>query len=139
MKSAIRLLTFGVMISTTCARASWLSNITGIDINIPRGTITVGAPNPAAIPQMLQNLPKHVGQFFLSAVGSAWTTAIRQAKEQAKFGCRPVPYNIQQRLARFYPPELTGGVCYNTFDTQRLALDNLLLRDFTNRGAVTLE
>jgi len=33
---------------------SWLSDIMGIDINIPAGTVSVGVPHPQAIPQMLQ-------------------------------------------------------------------------------------
>lgn len=118
--------------------ASWLSDITGIDINIPRGTITIGAPNPAAIPRMLENLPKDAAQFFLNPVGSVLATAIRHAKEQARYGCRPLPSHVAQSLSRFFPPDILGGVCYNVADSSRIALDNLLLRHFNN-GAVTLE
>jgi len=139
MKVTMARMIFLVIASALCGQASWLSDITGIDINIPRGTINVGVPNPAAIPRMLENLPKDASQFFLNPVGSGLATAIRQAKEQAKYGCRPIPTDIQQTLSRFYPPELMGGVCYNVFNSQRVALDNLLLRDFTNVGAVTFE
>lgn len=126
---------------TPLVRASWLSDITGVNINVntPTPTITFGPPNLAAIPQMLQNLPTDAAQFFLNPVGGALATAIRNAKEQAKLGCRPMPADIQETLSRFYPRALMSGVCYNTFDPQRVALDNLLLRDFTNVGAVTLE
>jgi hypothetical protein len=37
------------------ADASWLSKITGIDINIPAGTISFDVPRPDAIPDMIKN------------------------------------------------------------------------------------
>ena len=42
------------------AAASDLSKITGIDINIPAGTISFSTPRPDAIPDMLKNLPNDV-------------------------------------------------------------------------------
>jgi hypothetical protein len=118
---------------------SWLSDITGIDINVPRGTIQIGRPNPAAIPQMIQNLPKDVGQFFLNPAGGAVAFAIRQAKEQYRYGCQPMPISIRETLARFYPPELMNGVCYALYDPRRVGLNSILMADFNTVSAVTLE
>ncbi len=121
------------------ASGSWLSDITGIDINVPRGTIQIGRPNPSAIPQMLQNLPKDVGQFFLNPAGGAVAFAIRQAKEQYRHGCQPMPTSIRETLARFYPPELMNGVCYALYDPRRVGLNSILMADFNKVSAVTLE
>ena len=49
-------------------QASWLSEITGIDIDLNRGSMQVKPPNFAAIPQMIQNLPKDVGQAMLNPI-----------------------------------------------------------------------
>lgn len=117
--------------------ASWLSDITGINIDVPAGRISIGPPRPDRIPQMLQNLPKDAAQFFLNPAGSALAFAIRQAKEQAQKGCRPVPADIIRSLARFLPAQVFDGVCWNTYG-QRFTLDSLLLKDM-NMGAVTLE
>lgn len=121
------------------ASGSWLSDITGINIDVPRGTIHIGRPNPAAIPQMIQNLPKDVGQFFLNPAGGAAAFAIRQAKEQYRYGCQPMPLSIRETLARFYPPELMNGVCYALYDPRRVGLNSILMADFNNVAAVTLE
>lgn len=118
---------------------SWVSDILGIDVNIPRGTIHFGRPNPAAIPQMLQNLPKDVGQFFLNPAGGALAFAIRQAKEQYRYGCQPMPTSIREVLAKFYPPELMSGVCYALYDPRRVGLNSMLMADFNKVSAVTLE
>jgi Domain of unknown function (DUF4157) len=126
-----------LFVQPTQIYASWLSDITGININVPAGRITIGPPRPDRIPQMLQNLPKDAAQFFLNPVGSSLAFAIRQAKEQAKNGCQPVPATIIQTLSRFLPTDVFNGVCWNTYG-QRFALDSILLRDM-NMGAVTLE
>ena len=133
------LLVFALGCQASRLDGSWLSDITGVDINIPKGTVNVGPPNPGAIPKMLENLPKDASQFFLNPAGSLIATAIRQAKEQAKYGCRPIPSRVKQELSAFYPTELMSGVCYGTLDATRFGLDTLLLQDFTNRGAITLE
>ena len=49
------------------ADASWLSDITGVNIDIPRGQVTFGPPRPDRIPLMLQNLPKDATQFFFES------------------------------------------------------------------------
>lgn len=59
------------------ATASWLSEITGVDIDLNRGTIAVRPPNLDAIPQMIQNLPKDVGQAMLNPAAPVVATAIR--------------------------------------------------------------
>lgn len=137
MKIFSAVLVAGVLVAGS-ARASWLSDITGINIDVPGGKLEIGRPNLNAIPRMLQNLPKDAAQFFLNPGGNALALAIRHAKAQASYGCRPIPPQVIQSLSRFLPPQFYSGVCWNTPAAARIALDNLLLRHLGN-GAVTLE
>lgn len=128
-----------LLISAAPVNASWLSDITGINIDVPAGRVTIGPPRPDRIPMMLQNLPQDVSMFFLNPTGGALAFAIRNAKEQARYGCRPIPDQVRSELSRFFPADILGGVCYNLVSAQRITLDNLLLRHFEQRPAITLE
>src|ERR1700730_9404202 len=95
------------------ANASWLSDISGVDINVPANTITLGVPRPDRIPMMLQNLPKDLAIYLLNPLaGGALAYAIREAKESARKVCVPVPANIRMTLSSFFPPELFQGDCW---------------------------
>lgn len=133
------LLCFFIFATQETANASWLSDITGVNIDVPRGQITFGPPRPDRIPLMLQHLPQDVGQFFLNPVGGALALAIRQAKELARQDCQPVPPNIQQSLSPFIPPAAFNGVCWSLYRGD-FSLDSLLLgQEFKDINAVTLE
>jgi len=119
------------------AEASWLSNITGVDVNIPRGTVTFGVPRPDQIPQMLQNLPKDTAQFFLNPLGGGLAFEIRRAKESARQNCSPVPADVATPLAAFFPPGLFPGVCAAVVGNGS-TLDAWAIRDF-GMAAITLE
>lgn len=73
------------------AGASGLSDIIGIDIDIPAGRITVGPPNPGAIPRVISNLPRDAQNFFLNPAGSGLALLIRNAEAQAMGSARPIP------------------------------------------------
>ena len=118
--------------------ASWLSDITGIDINIPRGTINFGTPRPERIPQMLQNLPKDVGVFLLNPLaGGGLAFAIRQAKEQARQNCGPMPQEVTSTLSAFFPPSLFASVCWTVVGNGS-TLDSFAIHD-GGMAAITLE
>lgn len=121
------------------SHASWLSEITGIDINIPAGTVRVNTPKPQAIPQMLQNLPKDVGQALLNPAGSALATAIRHGAAQAGHGAQPIPQDIRATLAPYFPPHILDKVRWNTYDPNRIAIDSAVIGWFQNEGAITLD
>src|SRR5579863_10422084 len=118
--------------------ASWLSNITGIDINVPSGTITFGTPRVDQIPQMLQNLPKDVGVFLLNPLaGGGLAFAIRQAKQQARRNCGPMPPDVTATLSAFFPPSLFPSVCWAVV-ANGFTLDAFAVRD-AGMAAITLE
>ena len=126
-----------LLICAQGAQASWLSDMTGIDINLARGTVTFGTPRPDRIPQMLQNLPKDTAQFFLNPFGGGLAFAIRTAKEQARQNCSPVPPEVATRLAAFFPPDLFRGVCWVVV-ANGSTLDAFAIRD-GGMAAITLE
>lgn len=120
------------------ANASWLSDITGVDINVPGNSISFGVPRPDRIPQMLQNLPKDVAVFLVNPfAGSALAYAIRESKESARRVCGPVPPNVVQTLSRFFPPNIFPGVCWAIVGNG-FSLDSYVIHDRA-MSAITLE
>lgn len=98
----------------TAARASWFSEITGIDIDIPNGTVRIAPPKPQAIPQMLQHLPQDAAQALLNPAGNALAVAIRVSRNTAGANAQPIPPAIRAQLAPFFPPQILDRARYNT-------------------------
>lgn len=96
------------------ALASWVSDITGINIDIPGQKFEIGTPNPAAIPQMLQNLPRDSANFFLTPGGPPLAFAIRQAEANALRSAKRMPDYIRQQLVPFFPPVILDGALWTT-------------------------
>ena len=119
--------------------ASWLSEITGVDINIPAGTVSVNTPKPQAIPQMLQNLPRDVGQALLNPAGAVLATAIRQGAAQARYGAKPIPDNLRSMLAPYFSQNILNKARWNLYDPNRITIDNAITSWFQGEGAVTLD
>jgi hypothetical protein len=103
-----------IMCVSCPAPASWLSDITGVNIDIPGQKLEIGTPNPAAIPQMLQNLPRDAANFFLSPGGPPLAFAIRQAEANAMRSAKRMPDYIRQQLAPFFPPVILDGALWTT-------------------------
>ena len=99
---------------STGASASWLSDFTGINVDIPGRKFSVGAPNPQAIPQMLQHLPQDAANFFLSPGGPPLALFIRSAESQALPSARPIPSDLRQMLSPYFPPEILDTVRWTT-------------------------
>ena len=120
------------------ARASWLSEITGIDIDLNRGRVEIKPPNLAAIPQMVQNLPKDVGQAMLNPAAPALATAIRFSRGQAlNRGVQSIPPAVRQELAPYFPSGLLDKVRWTT--ANGVSIDGALKNWFNQEGAVTLD
>jgi hypothetical protein len=120
------------------ANASWLSEITGIDVDLNRGRVEVKPPNLGAIPQMIQNLPKDVGQALLNPAAPALASAIRFSRGQAlNRGVQPIPANVRQELAPYFPAQLLDKVRWTT--AGGISIDGALKNWFNQEGAVTLD
>ena len=120
------------------AQASWLSEITGIDIDLNRGRVAIKPPNLAAIPQMIQNLPKDVGQAMLNPASPVLATAIRFSRGQAlNRGTQPIPSQVRQELAAYFPQQILDKVRWTTADG--ISIDGALKNWFNQEGAVTLD
>lgn len=127
-----------VLISFTALQASWVSDITGVNIDVPAGRATFGPPRPDRIPQMLQHLPQDAATFFLNPyAGTALATAIRAAKARARDNCQPIPPLVISRLSAFFPQDVFPGVCW-TIVGNGFTLDSIAINDF-GYAAITLE
>ncbi|WP_322846926.1 eCIS core domain-containing protein [Pseudomonas sp. B33.4] len=126
------------VLTFTDAQASWLSEITGIDINVNRGTISIKTPNISAIPPMIQNLPKDVGQALLNPAAPILAEAIRFSRAQAlNRGTQPIPDNIKNELSPYFPPGILNKVSWTT--AGGLSLDGALKNWFDQEGAITYD
>jgi hypothetical protein len=123
-------------------RASWLSDFTGINIDIPAGRVSVGTPDPAGalrrLPQVVQNLPQDFAN-LANPAGSFLAFAVRQAKAQASYGAQPIPPNIMATLQPYFPADVLQSVRYNTFDNARITLDSAVMLINVDVVAITLE
>lgn len=120
------------------AQASWVSVITGVDVDLSRGTVSVKPPNLAAIPKMIQNLPKDVGQALLNPTAPALATAIRSSRGQAlNRGVQSMPDQIRQQLAPYFPPQILNNARWTTADG--ISIDGALKNWFNQEGAITYD
>lgn len=127
------------MLLTTGASASWLSEITGIDLDLNRGTLSVKTPNLAAVPQMIQNLPKDVGQAMLNPASPVAATAIRFSRGQAlNRGVQPIPGNVRQALTPYFPAQVLDKVRWTT-KGGGLTIDAVIANWLSQEGAITLD
>lgn len=115
-----------LLLNADLARASWLSEITGVDINIPAGTISFRVPRPDAIPDMLKNLPQDILE-ALNPQGQQLAFLIREAQAQAKNGAQPIPAAIRSLLQSFFPAYILDKARWNVYDANRWTLDSLVL------------
>jgi hypothetical protein len=119
------------------ASASWLSDITGINIDVPAEKFEIGTPNLAAIPQMLQHLPQDAANFFLSPGSSPLAFLIRQTEASAASSAQPIPADIRQLLAPYFPTEILESARWTTADQSGITLAAELERANGDIGAVT--
>lgn len=123
---------------TESAQASWLSEITGVDVDLNRGTVSIKPPNLEAIPPMIQNLPKDVGQALLNPAAPALATAIRFSRGQAlNRGVQPMPDQVRQQLAPYFPPQILDKARWTTADG--ISIDGALRNWFNQEGAITYD
>lgn len=127
-----------LMLTASKAQASWLSEITGIDIDLNRGTISLKPPNLGAIPQMIQNLPKDAGQVLLNPAAPVVATAIRFSRGQAlNRGVKPIPPEVRQVLEPYFPPQILDTARWTT--AGGISIDAALNNWFNQEGAIVYD
>ncbi len=127
-----------LLAASASTHASWLSEITGVDIDLNRGTVAVKPPNLAAVPQMIQNLPKDVGQALLNPAAPVVATAIRFSRAQAlNRGVQSIPSSVRQELAPYFPPQILDKARWTTADG--ISIDGALKNWFNQEGAITYD
>lgn len=132
-------LTAGLLLFPTAASASWVGEITGVDIDLNRGTVNIKPPNIGAIPQAIQNLPKDAAQALLNPVAPALAASIRFSRGQAlNQGVQPIPPHIRAQLSPYMPANILDKVRWTTANG-RVSLDTILAQGFNQSGAVTLD
>jgi tetratricopeptide (TPR) repeat protein len=125
-RQCVALMTIFLLLLAQTAQASDLSKITGIDINVPAGTISFSTPRPDAIPDMIKNLPTDILE-LMNPYGLELAFAIRQAQAQARNGAQPIPANMRQQLLPFFPAYILDKVRWTVYDASRITLDSLIL------------
>ena len=83
----------------SAAEASWVSEITGVDVDLNRGTVSIKPPNLGAIPQALQNLPKDASQALLNPAAPALASA-RSSRASTRARARPADSAADRRADR---------------------------------------
>jgi len=120
------------------AQASFLSDITGINVDVPNGTINFNVPQPQRIPEMLRNLPQDVGRAILNPAGLGLATTIRASYGQVRGSAQPIPLQIRQILQPFFPPNVLNKAQWVLQDNTGFNLANFVIHCGGN-SAVTLD
>src|ERR1039457_5849025 len=92
-----------LLLTSASARASWFSDATGVNIDVPHGRVQVGPPQPIRAIQQLPGEIVRLPQTLANAGnpgGMALVFAIRQANEQARNGCRSAPAEVRSEESR---------------------------------------
>lgn len=120
------------------AYASGLSEITGINIDFNRGTVSIKPPNIGAVPGVLRNLPKDVAQAALNPVAPVLATAIRLSRGQAlNRGVQSMPSNIRNQLQPYFPPQILDRARWTT--AGGISIDGALKNWLNQEGAVVFD
>jgi hypothetical protein len=99
----------GLLVASQVA-ASDLSRITGVDINLGNGTVSVAPPDLGHIPTAIGNLPQSIADI----PGAPLAQAIRWAKARAEASAQPIPYHVRQQLAPYISASTLGRVRYSS-------------------------
>lgn len=125
-------------LAVTSASASWLSDITGVNIDVPAGRFSLSAPRPQDIPAMIQHLPNDAANFFLNPAGPALAFEIRQAYAQAHGSAQLMPAEMKALLSPYFPPVILNSALYTTRSQAGTSLPTIL-EGSGQIGAITLD
>lgn len=141
--AAIRFAITTVMLAATAllhssAHASWLSKITGVDVDIPSMTLRLDRPHPEAIPDAIRHLPQDAIN-FLNPAGVRLAFLLRQAHAQAIGSAQPIPERIRDRLTAFFPAGILDRSRFTTQARSGVSLASLLMQADNQIGAITVD
>lgn len=126
---------------STQVEASWLSDLTGVNIDVAAGRVQIGRPDPAGavrrFPEVIARFPQDLAN-LVNVPGSALALAVRNAKAQALNGARPIPPQIRQMLQPYVPEEILDSVRVN-INVRRLSLNSAVMMLNHDVEAITLE
>lgn len=120
--------------------ASWISDITGVNIDVPSGKVEFGAPKPSAIGDMLNELPHDIGVTLLgNAIGNAMAFEVRRAEAAQYNSAKRMPEHIKRALAPYFPARILDAVRWENFDPAKFTLPNSIIKArYDAVGAVTM-
>ena len=126
-----------IALSAESTRASGLSRITGIHLDLTEGTLEIEPPDLAVIPEVIQTLPEDVREALLNATAPLLATAIRESRKQAiDRGVSPIPPHIRSTLQPYFPAAILDKARWTT--AAGISLDGALTNWFNMEGAITL-
>jgi hypothetical protein len=122
-------------VASLAARAGSPAQI--VDADADRGFTT---PDPsAAVRGLLQSLPPDVAQALLDQAGTTLVLAIRQAHAEAAPAARPMPPQLRQMLAPYFPADVLATVRFTTNARSGAGLQTLLMQRNAHVAAVTVD
>lgn len=140
MKRNLKLATGVLCLSLAfSAYASWLSDMTGVDINVQKGTVTT---NPPRLPDNVPGRPcealgvpcidigkeseRILREFQAQGFSPALEAWLTQSRNDARNGgTSPIPGHIRQQLNGFYDQDILNRASYKIGDNGALNLGRL--------------
>jgi hypothetical protein len=143
-RSVLRPVALACVLVVPCisVQASWLSDITGVNVDVPNGTVSVSPPRPERLGEALSHLPNDI---FVALVPGAMALAseIRRARGAIRPTASPIPDPIRRELLRYFAAPVLDRVRFAFYDPNRFSLDTLVLsirfEQFRQSKAITLD
>jgi hypothetical protein len=124
-------------LSADFTRASGLSRIMGIHLDLTEDTLEIEPPDLAVIPEVIQTLPEEAREVLLNATAPVLAAAIRESRQQAiDRGVSPIPPHIRSTLQPYFPTAILDKARWTT--AGGISLDGALTNWFNMEGAITL-
>ena len=131
--------------ASTNISASWLSDLTGINVDVNEGKVEVNPPTLSEIPERVriafETLPEAIEgtvRDIFNPAGAALATAIRHARAQASRGAQGVPTRIRDELRGIVPDDVLNDARWNSLDKNHIDLAALTLLHNNDIAAVTV-
>jgi hypothetical protein len=105
---------------------SWISEITGVDVDVNAGTVTITAPRPDKIFEALKNLPADVIKAIIPGA-MVLASEIRRARAQIRPFSSNMPRAVEEKLMHYFPYDIIDRTRFAIYDPNRMTIDSLIL------------